>query len=178
MDSLAHALYGVTICSRSGLAGGRAGAGVGPAADWSVWAAAFFGVLPDLASIGLAMATLWLGGVRGHLGIFFRSLDQRTLVIYRALHSLLVALPAVALIRVVWKPLFVPALAWPLHILMDALLHDLGRFRTTLFYPLSDWAFEGWAWWRSPALVFAYWMLLPLIWLALAVLRRSARPLP
>jgi hypothetical protein len=40
MDLLAHGLYGATVCSRSGLAGGRTGsvdAGGRPRADWTGW---------------------------------------------------------------------------------------------------------------------------------------------
>ena len=63
MDILAHALYGATLCSRTGLGGGLACRGA-PARrpDWTVWAAAGFGVLPDLASIGLVFALMLARG--------------------------------------------------------------------------------------------------------------------
>lgn len=168
MDLLAHALYGVTVCSRSGLAGGLKGRGPKPmGADWTVWAAALLGILPDLVSMGVPFLA-WRAGHSEHFGYFFRDFDAYGLVLYRYLHSLLVALAAAALLRVVWKPLFVPSLAWIVHILSDALTHDaLGKFRTLLFYPLSAWAFSGLPWWRHPGVCLAYWLLLPLIWLCL-----------
>ncbi|MBI3985823.1 MAG: hypothetical protein HY343_02800 [Lentisphaerae bacterium] len=66
MDTIAHALYGATLFSRSGLAGGVKGAvdgqGRRPLFDWTAWAAFGFGILPDLSSIGLYFND-WMGHV-------------------------------------------------------------------------------------------------------------------
>ncbi|MBN1268834.1 MAG: hypothetical protein JXB04_04545 [Kiritimatiellae bacterium] len=173
MDLLAHALYGATACSRSGLAGGRKGRGGGRLfADWTVWCAVLFGVLPDLVSMGIPFL-LWMGGAAEHFGYFFRDFGGQGLVLYRYVHSLLVALLAAGLLRLTWKPLFIPSLAWVVHIVTDALTHDLGKFRTMLFYPLSDWAFEGWPWWRHAGVRLTYWLILPATWLVLWALRRG-----
>ncbi len=62
MDTLAHALYGVTFFSRMGLAGCLTNKLYGSVkrwhVDWTVFAAAGFAVLPDLASIGIYFLNL------------------------------------------------------------------------------------------------------------------------
>ncbi|MBU1692335.1 MAG: hypothetical protein KKC51_00050 [Verrucomicrobia bacterium] len=170
MDVLAHVLYGATMCSRTGLAGGRMGAGRKWFADRTVWAAALFGLLPDALSMGLPFLLFWRGGMQGH---FFHDFGGEALVHYRYAHSLLVALTASGLLYLWRKPLFLPSLAWPLHLLMDAFTHGTpGKFHTTLLYPLSLWSMDGLSWWRHPWLVAAYWLALPTLWLVLHVWRR------
>ena len=56
----------------------------------------------------------------------------------------------------------------------DALTHGATTFRTTLFYPLSDWGFNGIRWWQHPEVVMAYWLLLPAIWFSLWYWRRTS----
>lgn len=186
MDIFAHALYGATVCSRTGLAGGgrreRDINAVSPVqspsrsmswgADWTVWCAALFGVLPDGISLVLPSLPYWLAGTP-HL--FFGNVDSQVIILYRYMHSLIVALVAVGLIRLAWKPMFIPSLAWVLHICMDALMHGSGTFQTTLFYPLSTWSLNGIRWWEHPNLVLAYWLILPVIWLGIYMQRRRPR---
>jgi len=173
MDIVAHALYGATVCSRSGLAGGAAGAtGRHWSTDWTVWLAVLFSILPDAVSLGPPLLYHWLADLPGN---FFAELGASTLLRYRYLHSLLVALAAAGLLRVLWKPLFVPALAWALHIALDALTHGGGRFQTPLFYPLSTWGVEGLRWWEHPLLVLGYWLVPPIVWLALWIWRRTRK---
>ena len=173
MDVLAHALYGATACSRTGLAGGLKGTGRRPwLSDWTVWCSAAFGVLPDAVSLGPPIVAFLLGGGTGN---FFATVGGDSIVRYRWMHSLIVALAASGILRLAWKPLFVPSLAWALHVLADALTHASGKFQTTFFYPLSSWHFDGIRWWLHPGLMIAYWMLLPIIWFALSAWRRRRR---
>ena len=52
MDLLAHACYGATICSQSGIAGGRRGSGKDRCyKDSTVWWSVLFGLLPDMISM-------------------------------------------------------------------------------------------------------------------------------
>jgi hypothetical protein len=171
MDLLAHAVYGATVCSRKGLAGGSRGAACRWAADWTVWCAALFGILPDIVSMGPPFLA-WLQA--GTPGNFFHDLDGGDIVVYRYVHSLIVALLVSGLLRLAWRPLFIPSLAWPLHLVMDALTHGTGKFQTTVFYPLSTWSFDGIRWWQHREVVAAYWLLLPVIWLGLRLWRRLA----
>lgn len=176
MDLLAHALYGATFCSRTGLAGGLRGRPPAPRRAWrrdaSLWWAIVFGVLPDLASMGVPFVVLAVNGTPGpFLHDFFHGLDAGAIVIYRLFHSLLTALLVCAALWLARPRLFVASLAWPLHLLMDSVSHGLGKYQTTLFYPLSDWALDGIRWWMSPRFVMAYWCALPTIWTALHLAR-------
>jgi hypothetical protein len=140
--------------------------------DRTVRWAALFGVLPDLLSMGIPFLMFAANGASGHgLRDFFHGLDGPTLIGYRLAHSLLTALLVSAVLRLARRPLFIPSLAWTLHLLMDALSHGLGKYQTTLFYPLTDWALDGIRWWMHPGLVLAYWAALPAIWTALHLVR-------
>ncbi len=169
MDTLAHALYGATLFSRTGLAGGRRGARRG--FDWTVWAAAAFGLLPDAASIGVHFTAYFLGS---H-DIRFMAIPDYVFTLYKATHSVVVAAACVGAIRLVCRPLWVPALAWPLHIAMDIFTHARGRWQTPFLYPVSDVAFDGINWWMVPWLIRAYWALLPALWIGIVLMRRHAR---
>ena len=176
MDILAHAIYGATICSRTGLAGGRRRPPEGRrrpwVSDWTVWCSALFGALPDAVSLGPPMLAFWLSGAPGN---FFRHLDGDALVPYRCTHSLIVALGVSGVLRLGCRPLFIPSLAWALHVFMDALTHGAGKFQTTVFYPLSTWGFDGIRWWEHPGLVQAYWIFLPAMWFGIWAWRRPER---
>lgn len=174
MDLLAHALYGSTICSKSGLAGGRKGSGLGFVTDWTFWYAGAFGIMPDIISMGVPFVLFWLNGTPGH---FFGNFDENGITLYRYMHSMIIAAVVVLILRLIYKPLFVPSLAWPVHVLLDSLTHNLGKFRTTLFYPITDWAFEGMAWWRYNEVVMAYWIILPIMWSGIVIWRYCSRPL-
>jgi len=175
LDILGHALYGATLCSRTGLAGGRRGAPAARArSDWTLWTAVGFGVFPDLASIGFAFAQMLVRGQR----ISFHSLPPSVFVRYDFTHSLIVAGLFVLLLRVLARPVVLPALAWPAHILIDSVLHGEGRWKTPLLFPLSDWHPPGINWWQHGNVVMIYWGILPVLWLAIHLWRRRARVAP
>ena len=172
MDTLAHAVYGATLFSRTGLAGGLRGPvnaqGRRIAFDWTFWTACGFGLLPDIASIGIYFTQSALNGD----GISFHALPAYVFVLYKLTHSLVMAFIGLGLIRLFWKPLSLPALAWPFHICLDIFTHPLGRFQTPFLYPISDLAFNGISWWMHPWFIRAYWGLVPLIWLGIVMARR------
>ncbi len=171
MDILAHALYGATLCSRSGLAGLRRGAAAVPrsfSSDWTVWAAAGFGLLPDMASIGVSFIRIMLRGTPPS----FHDIPPHVFVLYHCTHSLAIAGLLVLLLYAVARPLAIPALAWPLHIAMDSVSHGTGRWQTLLFYPFSDWHFDGLNWWETPGMMLVYWIVLPALWLGIHLWRR------
>jgi hypothetical protein len=169
MDVFAHAVYGATVCSRTGMAGGSKAHGRRWIADWTLWTAALFGILPDALSMGLPFLAFWQAGMPDN---FFHNFGGEDIVRYRYAHSLIIALAVSLALRLAWKPLFIPSLAWPLHVVMDAFTHGPGKFHTTLFYPLSDGGPNGIRWWEHPYLVLAYWLALPAIWLGLQIWRR------
>ena len=165
MDTLAHAVYGATLFSRTGLAGGLRGPvdaqGRRMAFDWTLWAAFGFGIFPDIASIGIFFTQAALHGDV----ISFHALPAYVFVLYNLTHSLVLAFIGLGLIHLLWKPLFIPALAWPFHIGLDIFTHPLGHFQTPFLYPLSDYAYNGIAWWMHPWFIRAYWSLPPFTWL-------------
>jgi hypothetical protein len=103
VDILAHALYGATLCSRTGLAGGRRGTAVAGASfsrDWTVWTAAGFGILPDMTSIGISfIQTLILGEWPS-----FHAIPPYVFVLYHCSHSLVVAGLFLLLLRAMVAP--------------------------------------------------------------------------
>ena len=173
MDILAHAVYGATFFSRSGLAGGRLGPATRPGTclrDWTVWVAAGFGLLPDMTSIGLFFCGMLLRGDT----ISFHRLPPAVFVLYHCTHSLVIAGLLIGGLSAMSRRLAVLALAWPLHIIMDSISHGEGRWQTLLLYPVSGWHYHGVNWWQNPALILTYWGLLPLIWLAICFWRRES----
>lgn len=175
MDILAHALYGATVFSRTGLAGGRRGTAGSRgvfAYDWTVWAAAGFGVLPDLSSIGVSFVRMLINGSSPS----FHDLPQYVFVLYHGTHSVVIAGLLLLVLRAMARPLVIPALAWPLHLVMDSVSHGEGRWQTLVFYPVSDWHIHGVNWWQHPAMMMAYWGLLPGLWIGIHLWRRRTCP--
>ena len=173
MDILAHALYGVTCFSRTGLAGGRRGVTANRSSfvcDWTVWVAAGFGMLPDLSSIGFYFGQMLIRGESPS----FHSLPPYVYVLYHSTHSLVTAGVLLCVLYVFARHLVVPALSWPLHILMDSFSHGDGRWQTLMLYPFSDWHIQGVNWWQHPEMMLAYWGILPVIWIGIFCWRRSA----
>ena len=172
MDIAAHVLYGMTLCSRTGWAGGRTGHSLGVwRRDLTLLAASVFSLLPDAVSMGIPLLMHLLARADGN---FFVRFGGQDLISYRCMHSLVIA-GAVCLLIGLWRRRWLaPVLAWPLHVVMDSFSHSDGKFRTTLFYPLTDWGFNGVSWWQSGTLMVAYWAMLPLLWAALFLWRRRS----
>lgn len=175
MDLLAHACYGATLCSRSGLAGGWRGAGRRWFADASVWMAVFFGLLPDMLSMWVPFALFVAGGSHGN---FFGYYDGVWLEVYRFTHSLLPAFLVTMTLFMVCRRISVASLAWTVHVLCDSVSHDAGKFRTMMFYPLSEWHITGIAFWRHVWFIAFYWSILVGLWIVLIVVRSRMRSSP
>ena len=171
MDTLAHGLIGALLCSRTGLPGGRRGAvdsrGRRLLADWTFWTALGFGLLPDLASLGIHFG---LDLVMGN-GIRWRGIPPFVFTLYNVTHSLLGMGVCIGLI-LWWKPkLLLPVMAWPVHVFMDVPTHGSGSFVTPLFWPFSKWGFAGWNWWEYRGIFYGTWIAIGAGWLLVAALR-------
>ena len=114
----------------------------------------------------------------------FHGLPPYVFTLYHCTHSLVIAVAFLLLLRVLARPIAVPALAWPLHIVMDSFSHGDGRWQTLVSYPLSDWHFHGINWWQHPGVMLLYWGILPALWIGIHLWRRGRpmsgrqRPLP
>lgn len=171
MDILAHALYGATLFSRTGLAGGLQSAVETRSpylSDWTVWAAAGFGVLPDMSSIGAYFIQMLIFGDSPS----FHDLPSSVYLLYHCTHSLLIASVFLLALSLIVRPLVIPALAWPLHIVMDSFSHGDGRWQTLMLYPVSDWHIHGVNWWQHTGLMMLYWGILPVLWVSIYFWRR------
>ena len=176
MDTLFHGVIGAALCSRTGLAGGRRGPPGGRKrwwefSDWTLWAAFFFGIFPDLVSLGIHFAMDLFGGN----GVRWHGIPDFIFVLYDATHSLLGIAVGYGLL-VAWKrALWLPALAWPIHVLTDVPTHGQGVFLTPILWPFSDWTFAGWSWWLDKRIFCGGWTLAGGLWLAVGLMRVSWR---
>lgn len=167
MDSFTHMVVGAALCSRTGLAGGRRGAfgrdGVPRLLDWTFYAALLFGGFPDGASLGIHLIPRFF--MEDHA--MWHSIPPYIFTLYRMTHSLVIALACVLLVRAIFRPLWIPMLAWPLHILTDVFTHGPGRFQTPIFFPIATFKFQGVNWWEHPAISYTAWMVAALLWMGI-----------
>jgi len=135
MDTLSHALWG------KGLFGYRR----------YRWYSFFFGAIPDLLSFGLYFL----------FNLIVNPFDMRfgkpelseipiwVFSLYDFSHSLIIALIFIGVVYTINKDFCFPMLAWPFHILLDFFTHSLKYFPTPIFWPISDYRFNGIPWSNS-----------------------------
>tara|TARA_Y100000814_G_C12047565_1_gene304914 strand:+ start:12 stop:500 length:489 start_codon:yes stop_codon:yes gene_type:complete len=132
MDTFSHALWG------KGLFGYRK----------YRWTAFIFGALPDLSSFGLLFLFNLITNPQ-NLNMGKPSLSEIphwVFTSYNISHSLITALFFLFLTYCINKDLFFPMLAWPLHIIIDFFTHTIYYFPTPIFWPISDYRFNGISW--------------------------------
>ena len=74
--------------------------------------------------------------------------------LYDFSHSLIIALIFILIVYRFNKNLCFPMLAWPFHILLDVFTHSKEFFPTPIFWPISDYRFDGIPW-SNPYIWFA-----------------------
>lgn len=173
MDSLAHAVLGAALCSQTGIAGGLRGpinrTGQPCLWHWSVPAAAFFGIFPDLVSIGIYIIPRLFSGHQ-----MWHTIPDYIFTLYHMSHSLIIASLAIVLCMRLKRPLVIPMLAWPLHIICDMYTHGTGRFQTPILYPLSDFHVNGINWWQHRWITVLTWSIALLLWTSIIAVRLRA----
>ena len=130
MDTFSHALWG------SGLFGFR---------GYKKWAL-FWGAAPDLFSFGIL---LLIRMVSLELSLGRPSLDSIpgwVFTNYDISHSFVSAFIVIAMVWRVNKTFAFAMLGWPFHICLDFPFHSKEFFPTKLFWPLSDFSFDGIPW--------------------------------
>lgn len=164
MDTFVHAAFGILAGSRSGLARLRIAPPAPPWRDWTLYAAAAFGMLPDLSSFGAFLVQRVLQGDFSHGKPPLESIPAYVFVNYNLTHSLLIALAIGLMLWIGCRKWFMPFLAWPLHILCDIQTHSGDYFATPLLWPLSNWKFDGWSFAANPGIVLGYWLIAAMLY--------------
>ena len=132
MDTLSHALYG------KGLFGYRK----------YRWTSFLFGALPDLSSFGVYFLVQLLCNFHkfqyGRPSI--EEIPIWVIELYNISHSLITAFVFITIVYFVKKDLTWPMFAWPVHIIIDLFTHSIEFFPTPIFWPLSNYRFDGIPW--------------------------------
>ena len=132
MDTFSHALYG------KGLFGYRK----------YRWTSFLFGALPDLSSFGVYfLVQLFSNFYKLKYGRpSIEEIPIWVIELYNISHSLITAFVFIAIVYFVKKDLSWPMLAWPVHIIIDLFTHSIEFFPTPIFWPLSNYRFDGIPW--------------------------------
>ena len=176
MDTFAHGLAGALIFSRSGYAGllvGKIRPDVKPRHfDWTIPAAALFGMLPDLMSFGYVAVKHMTGGGRGRPPS--EIIPDWVYAAYNLTHSLLIVAALVLLLFLVNRWLGISACAWLWHVICDIPTHSKEFFPTPFLYPLSDLTMDGVPFMR-PSVFISYWSILFAAWILLFWFKRRKK---
>ncbi len=136
MDIFAHGLWSAAAARGVNLKEERRAIPV-------AWAA-FWGVFPDLFAFTypfIRAVVERISGVHGARPDF--ALASK---LYHISHSLIVFSAVIGAVWLVRRRLWLPMLAWPLHVLCDIPSHTRRFFPTPFLWPLSHYEFSGISW--------------------------------
>lgn len=144
MDTISHAAWGATIVRKSRL----------------VWWAAFAAALPDLipAAFGLLRYKRRYYLDMANLS-FIDKPESAYMRIYHFTHSLVPITVLAVVLRFLAPGWWIIVIPYYSHVLLDIGTHR-GVWATRIFYPFSDFHFEGYNWWKD-------WRITALNWTAL-----------
>ena len=181
MDTLAHVTIGTIACSRSGLPGGTRGAVNAKGkpvyfwSDWTFWTAAGFALIPDLSSFGAFIIQRIISGnfVPGKPEL--DTLPEYVFFNYNLTHSLVIAAGVGFLLWFFARPIVIPFISWPLHILCDIPVHSRDYFPTPFLYPLSDYTINGISFGGNPWVIYTYWSIILILFSTVVLMRGGVR---
>ena len=132
MDTFSHALWGKALFGYRKFR----------------WFSFIFGAIPDLLSFGLYFI---FNLVTNPFGMKFgkpelSELPDWVFLSYDFSHSLIVAIIFILIVYKINKDFCFPMLAWPFHIMLDFFTHSIQYFPTPIFWPISDYRFDGIPW--------------------------------
>ena len=132
MDTFSHALWG------KGLFGYRK----------YRWFSLLFGAIPDLLSFGLYFL---FNLIRNPFNMEMGKPDLSEIPLwvfklYDFSHSIIIAFIFIAIVYKINKDFCFPMLAWPFHIILDFFTHSIQYFPTPIFWPISNYRFDGIPW--------------------------------
>ena len=149
MDTLSHALWG------KGLFGYRK----------YRWYSFLFGALPDLFSFGIYFIYSIFFSSSPVMGRPTRSeIPEWVYSLYDISHSLVIASIIIFIAYKINKEFAFPMLAWPAHIILDFFTHSIEFFPTPIFWPISDFKFDGIPW-SNPIIFFTNVLLIFLLFI-------------
>lgn len=146
MDTLSHALWG------KGLFGYRK----------YRWFSFLFGALPDLLSFGIYFL-FNLSNLKAETPSI-NEIPDWVYSLYDFSHSLVIASIFIFIVYKINKDFAFPMLAWISHIMLDFFTHSLEFFPTPIFWPLSDYQFDGIPW-SNPIIFFTNVLLIFLLFI-------------
>ena len=146
MDTLSHALWG------KGLFGYRK----------YRWFSFLFGALPDLLSFGIYFLFNLFNLKTETPSI--NEIPDWVYSLYDFSHSLVIASIFIMIVYKINKDFAFPMLAWISHIMLDFFTHSLEFFPTPIFWPLSDYQFDGIPW-SNPVIFLANVLLIFLLFI-------------
>jgi hypothetical protein len=133
MDTFSHALWGRGLFGYQG----------------KPWMALFFGAMPDLSSFGLLILVKTLSGEFEFSGPpLAETIPWWVYINYDISHSFISAFLCIAIVYRYRKDFAFTMLGWPFHILLDFPFHSKAFFPTKLFWPFTDFSFDGIPWSR------------------------------
>jgi hypothetical protein len=104
--------------------------------------------MPDLASFGvLIVINIFSGSIPQFSGPPpLESLPDWLFLCYDISHSYVTAFIVIGVVYRFRKDVAFAMLGWPFHILLDFPFHPKEYFPTKLFYPITDFYFDGISW--------------------------------
>ncbi len=147
MDSFSHAAWGATIVRKSQY----------------LWWAAVVGALPDILLMLYGLIRFGRKYIDEYSGQRFISGENDPYVsVYRYLHSLVPVTVVGVLLYLVARQYCILIAPYYLHVLVDSFVHS-GIWAIRPFYPLSNWNFQGYDWWKNKWITIGNWLILVLV---------------
>lgn len=131
----------------------------------NAWIAGFWGMFPDIFSF--FVAAVWVGWELLFGTFHFSDLPrhpepgegppqnafwvfQLSYELYNISHSIVIFFVVFFLAWVMMRRPYLELFGWLIHIIVDVPTHTIGHFPTPFLWPLSEWKFDGFAWWEFP----------------------------
>ena len=130
MDVFSHSLWGCGLFGHRG----------------HPWLATAFGALPDLISFGPLVVCRIITGTFAMGPPRLDTIPEYCFHAYDVTHSLLLAVMVTSVVFYWRKDIGFALLAWPFHVCLDFPFHTKEFFPTKLFWPVSEWVFDGVSW--------------------------------
>ena len=179
MDIVAHGLWagiGATLAGRRW-----------PIARRTAVATVAMAVAPDLAQLlpllgvalfangGFAALTSYVTALPGFDPALPPTVALLSHHLHCTLHSAVVAMAVTLLVWAATQSLWIPLLGWWSHIAIDVFTHSAGFYPVSVFYPFTEWGFDGWAW-NTPVSLVANYAAIGAAALYLVHRHRAGRP--